>query len=141
MGEYVRITEDVTIITTNGNRYVGEGVHEVASDDVDEVLSGNRSDITQPADGPEDDASGGTQGDSEASEGSGDSDSDSETTETEGEESEGLNATEFVDRQWQRVRSDIGDGAADGHLAAVEDAENDRDNPRDSILEAIDNRR
>jgi hypothetical protein len=47
----------------------------------------------------------------------------------------------FIDRSWQSVTSDIEDGAADGHLDAVEAAEEARDSPRDSVLGAVADRR
>lgn len=52
-----------------------------------------------------------------------------------------FDAAAFVDRHHATVRSDITDGQADGHLDAVRDAEQSRDSPRNSVLQAIDDRR
>jgi hypothetical protein len=55
---------------------------------------------------------------------------------------DGFDAAAFVDQSWQAVTAAIEDGDADGHLDAVRQAERDRDDgdPRDSVLEALDER-
>lgn len=53
---------------------------------------------------------------------------------------EGFDAAGFVDDSWQSVVSRIEDGDADGHLDAVREAEEDRDSPRSSVIEALEQR-
>lgn len=69
-------------------------------------------------------------------------DDDSEGADPDESESEDFDAAGFVDESWQAVVAAIEDGEADGHLDAVREAEQDRDDgePRDSVIEALDNR-
>jgi len=53
---------------------------------------------------------------------------------------EGFDAAGFVDESWQAVVAAIEDGEADGHLDEVREAEQDRDSPRSSVIEALDQR-
>lgn len=64
------------------------------------------------------------------------------TAESEGSD-DGFDAHQFLDRNWQAVASSIREGAADGHLDAVESAELNREgSPREnSVLRAIEDRR
>lgn len=56
-------------------------------------------------------------------------------------EAEGFDAEAFVDDSWQSVTSAIESGDADGHLDAVQEAEQNRDGePRDSVISAIEER-
>jgi len=57
-------------------------------------------------------------------------------------EADGFDAASFVDQSWQAVTAAIEDGDADAHLAAVRQAERDRDDgeARDSVIEALDER-
>lgn len=65
-----------------------------------------------------------------------------EAASEETEEDAGFDAEAFVDDSWQAVVAQIEEGAADGHLAAVEEAEQNRDgDPRESVIEAIEARR
>lgn len=66
----------------------------------------------------------------------------SEEDNPEEDDSEEFDAAGFVDESWQSVTSQIGDGAVDDHLDAVEAAERDRDgDPRSSVIEAVEERR
>ena len=63
-----------------------------------------------------------------------------DTSDDSGESNE-FDAESFVDDHWQSVKSAIADGEADGHLDEVREAEHARDDePRDSVLSALDNR-
>lgn len=96
----------------------------VADDGGDETESGSAESETRRANEP------------------GETDSDSATDSEESDAPpDDEQAQAFVDRPWQTVTSDIDDGAADGHLDDVEAAEEARESPRPSVLEAIDERR
>lgn len=51
-----------------------------------------------------------------------------------------FDAASFVDDSWQSVTAAIDDGEVDEHLDAVREAEEARDSPRDSVLNALDER-
>lgn len=67
---------------------------------------------------------------------------DADPDEAEPEESDaGFDAAGFVDDSWQSVTSAIESGDADGHLDAVQAAEEGRDGgPRDSVISSIEER-
>lgn len=71
-----------------------------------------------------------------------DTDADTDTDDEGGSESGDFDAAAFLDAHdhWREAVSAIEDGEADGHLDAVRDAELARDSPRDSVLDALDDR-
>jgi hypothetical protein len=63
-----------------------------------------------------------------------------EADQSDGDDATDWDAADFVDRHHATVRNDVEDGVVDDMLQAVEDAENDRDSPRDSVLQSINDR-
>jgi len=62
-------------------------------------------------------------------------------TEADADGDDGFDAAGFVDESWQAVKAAIEDGEADGHLADVREAEQDREGEaRSSVIEALDQR-
>lgn len=115
----------------NGREYVGEGVHEVRQEDVDELLASGAwerpGDSDSGADGA-DEAGTSQEGETDVSE------QDAADTSTD--------AADWIARKWNAVKSDVEEGAVDARLDAVEEAERARDaGGRKSVLEAIDERR
>ena len=108
---------------------VGPATVEVPDDAVEHLRSRGWVD---PPDADDDDAG---EDDATAEEGA-ESEPEPESTDDEGA-TDAFDAAAFVDRPWQTVASEIGDGAVDEHLDAVEAAEQDRDSPRSSVLNTI----
>lgn len=65
-----------------------------------------------------------------------------ETTATSDSSSDGFDVNEWYAEHdhWREVVTAIEDGEVDDHLDAVREAEQARDSPRDSVLDAIDER-
>lgn len=110
-------------------RYVGEGIHEVPDHMVDAYLDAGWE-------RPDSEEAAPAAADQEPEESD-------ETDEAEAEpDAVQFDAEGFVDDSWQSVTAAIEDGEADGHLDAVEAAEQDRDgDPRGSVQDAIEDRR
>ena len=109
-------------------RYQGPGTFEVPDDVVDLYLDrgwerpdADTEEATAAVDQPDPEAAAEAEADAES-------------------EDDGFDAAGFVDESWQAVKAAIEDGEADGHLEAVRDAEQDRDSPRSSVIEAVDQR-
>jgi hypothetical protein len=133
MAEEYRLTREVNYGSDAGNRYIGEGVHSVSDEDVEEIEESRLweavEDDGETEDGGEEDAP-----DDEGEE----AEEDGDASEDEGE---AFDAEAFIDRNWRSVVAEIEDGDADDALDEVEQEEQDRDSPRDSVLEAIEGRR
>lgn len=115
----------------NGREYVGEGVHEVRQEDVDELLASGAWER------PGDSDSGADGADEAGSTGEGETD----VSEQDAADAP-TDAADWIGRKWNAVKSDVEDGQADASLDEVEEAERARDGGgRDSVLEAIDERR
>jgi hypothetical protein len=110
---------------TEERRYVGPGTFEVPDEMVESYLDRGweRPDA----------------GESEAPEPATQEPEESEPDADEAE-AEGFDAAGFVDDSWQSVVARIEDGEADGHLEDVREAEQDRDSPRSSVIEALEER-
>jgi len=107
-------------------RYVGPGTFDVPDAMVDQYLDRGWE---RPDDAATDEAPPAAEQDDPA---------EPEEPEADGD---GFDAEGFVDESWQAVTASIEDGEADGHLEAIREAEQDRDgNPRDSVIEALDQR-
>lgn len=106
----------------------GQGTHEIPEDRVDHYLARGweRPEADQADTAPEP-ATQETEPDAEADT---EADADGRVHDAEG----------FVDDAWQAVTAAIEDGDVDEHLDAVREAEQDRDSPRDSVLNAIEER-
>ena len=110
---------------TEERRYVGPGTFEVPDAMVDAYL--DRGWERPDADGSTEEAPAAASQPDPA-----------EAAEAEAD-AEGFDAEGFVDESWQAVVAAIEDGEADGHLADVREAEQNRDgDPRDSVIEALD---
>jgi hypothetical protein len=110
------------------HHYEGPATYEVPDDSVDQYLE--RGWVRpEEADAGEESPAAVEQDDPEESE---DADTDADD----------FDADAFVDQSWQAVTAAIEDGDADAHLAAVRQAEQDRDEgeARDSVIEALDER-
>jgi len=117
------------VVYDDGDRleYDGPGTYEVPDDRVEQFRERGWED-------PETDA--GSEAPAAASQ-----DTSEEPEEAEAEaDGDGFDAAGFVDESWQAVVAAIEDGEADGHLADVREAEQDRDSPRSSVIEALDQR-
>ena len=109
-------------------RYVGPGTFEVPDAMVDQYLD-RGWERPDDADAATDEAPPAAEQDDPA-----------EPEEAEAD-ADGFDAEGFVDESWQAVTASIEDGEADGHLEAVREAEQNRDgDPRDSVIEALDQR-
>jgi hypothetical protein len=105
-------------------RYVGPGTFDVPDELLDSYLDRGweRPDADESTEAPE-------AADQDASE------SDAEP------EAEGFDAEGFVDESWQAVKAAIENGEADGHLEAIKEAEQNREgDPRESVIEALEDR-
>ncbi len=101
------------------------GVYDVPDDVVDEYLDHRSGGWERPGESGESDES--------------DTEETGDTADSEFP-SVKFDAETFVDDTWQSVTSAISEGKVDGHLDAVREAEESRDSPRDSVLNAIDER-
>lgn len=137
MAKY-RLIRDVAFRSRSGNEYVGEGVHDVAEDDVDHV---EEHDAWRPVEQDADDADSDADG-SEAT----DTSTDTAEEETASEAAEGVQTglvgspEEFLDGHHASVRASIEDGEADGALEEVLEAEREG-RGRESVVSAIEERR
>jgi len=123
---FVETASDGSEENTEERRYVGPGTFEVPDELVDSYLDRGWE---QP-DAGESEAPAATEQEAEP-------EPDAESEEADSEE---FDAAGFVDDSWQSVVARIEDGEAYGHLDAVEAAEQDRDNPRSSVIEALEQR-
>lgn len=111
---------------TQERHYDGPGTFEVPDEMVDQYLSRGWQ---RPAEAEGEEAPAAAEQEPEP-------DADPEEA-----DSEEFDAAGFVDDSWQAVKARIEDGDADGHLDAVQEAEENRDgDPRDSVIEAIESR-
>jgi hypothetical protein len=118
-------------VDDQAHHYEGPATYEVPDDSVDHYLE--RGWIRPEDADAGDDAPAAVEQDEPAEPADADADA---------EPDDGFDAEAFVDQSWQAVTAAIEDGDADGHLDDVRDAERDRDDgdPRDSVLEALDER-
>lgn len=114
---------------TEERRYIGPGTFEVPDAHVESYLNrgwerpdGDSEAAAAAVEQPDPDAAAEAEADAESA------------------EDDGFDAAGFVDESWQAVVAAIEDGEADGHLDAVREAEQDRDSPRSSVIEALDQR-
>lgn len=131
-----RLIRDVNYRSDNRNGYIGEGIHEVADEDVEEVEDSELWEAVEDDDGGDTSKDAGSDDADETDDGS---EGEDEATEEDG----GFDADTFVNDSgnWRSVVAAIEDGEVDDALDEVEQAERDRDSPRDSVLEAIEGRR